>query len=105
MVVSGGVVSTVNVALAGVPSCRPAASIARTRNVCWAWVCAGSVIGVVQAAYAALSTWHWNVVPASEEVNWNVGVLSFVSPVGPAVIVVFGGVVSTVNVCVVAVGF
>ena len=57
----------------------------------------------MQLAHEPLSTRHWNVDPLSLEVNANVGVLSFVGPVGPEPIVVLGavvsagGVVSTVN--------
>ena len=45
-----------------------------------------------------MSSWHWKVEPASEEVNANRAVVAEVVPCGPAVIVVVGGVVSTVNV-------
>ena len=46
----------------------------------------------MQAANAAVApTRHWNVEPGSVDVNVNVGVGSFVSPVGPPVIVVSGG--------------
>ena len=54
------------------------------------------VNGEVQEANAAASTRHWKVEPASVAVNENVGVLSLVGPEGPAVMVVSGGVVSTV---------
>ena len=40
---------------------------------------------------AAAPTRHWKVEPGSVDVNVKVGVGSFVSPVGPPVIVVFGG--------------
>ena len=52
IVVSGGVVSIVNVSVAGVASCRPAASIARTRKVCAPGGQRRSVYGEVQAVYA-----------------------------------------------------
>src|SRR5207342_59745 len=41
------------------------------------------------------STRHWNVDPASEEVNVNVETCWLTVPFGPLVIVVSGGVVST----------
>ncbi len=97
IVVSGGVVSTLNARLAGVGSVLPAVSVARTSNVCAPSASAAVVNGVVQAANAPASTRHWNVDPASVAVKENVGVLSLVVPVGPAVIVVSGAVVSTVN--------
>ena len=98
MVVSGAVVSTVKARLAGEASTLPAASIARTSNVCGPSLSADVVNGVVQAAKVPASTRHWKVESAWLEVKENVGVLSFVGPDGPAVIVVSGGVVSTVNV-------
>ena len=67
----------------------PAESVARTSNVCAAWLSIAVVCGELQAAKAAVSTRHWNVA-ASSAVNSNVGVGSFVGPVGPAVIVVCG---------------
>ena len=56
--------------------------------------------GDVHAAYvpapAGVSSLHSNVAPASDE-NVNDGDVEFVVPVGPPVIVVSGGPVSTVN--------
>ena len=52
------------------------------------------VHGLVHAAQAPASSWHWNVDPLSLAVKANVGVLSVVVPVGPDVMVVFGAVVS-----------
>ena len=53
-----------------------------------------------------MSIWHWNVDPDSLDVNVRVGVVSLVElPSAGDVIVVFGGVVSTVNVRVVGAGF
>ena len=80
----------------------PAASVARTSNVCEPSASAAVVNGDVQDAKAAASTRHSNVEPASVEVNVNVGVLSLVEPRGPAVIVVSGAVVSTREACSVA---
>ena len=76
----------------------PAASVARTSKVCEPSDSAVVVNGVVHDAKDPPSTRHWNVEPASVEVNENVGVLSLVVPDGPAVIEVSGGVVSTVKV-------
>ena len=84
IVVSGAVVSTVSERLAGVGSATPAASMARTSNVRAPSASAAVVCGDVHAAKAAVPTRHWNVEPVSLELNVNVGVLSFVSPVGPA---------------------
>ena len=57
--------------------------------------------GDVHAAYvpapAGVSSLHSNVAPGSA-VNVNDGAVTFVGPVGPAVIVVSGATVSTVNV-------
>ncbi len=88
--------STVNAVWAGVVSLLPAASTARTSNVCGP---SASVVvsGVVQAAKAAPSRLHSNVAPASE-LNANVGELFLVGPLGPAVSVVSGAVRSTVMV-------
>jgi hypothetical protein len=94
-VVSGGVtVSTVNERLAGVASVLPAVSIARTPKVCAPSPNSVVVCGELHEANAAPSTRHSNVEPALVEVNSNVGVLSFVVPEGPDVIVVSGGDVS-----------
>lgn len=112
MVVSGGVVSdgpgtaTVNVRLAGVGSALPAASVATTANVCAPLASGAVVTGDEHGEYAAPSTLHWKVDPASLEVNANVAVgVVIVDPsAGPEVIVVSGGVASTVNVRVAGVG-
>ena len=58
----------------------------------------------MHAAYAAASRRHWNVEPSSVAVKLKVGVLSLVVLDGPLVIVVSGGVVSTVNARVAGVG-
>src|SRR5918998_2191183 len=95
MVVCGAAVSTVIIRLAGLVSVLPAASVARTSNVCAPSENAPVVCGEVHAAKAAASTRHWKLAPASLE-NPNVGVESPVSPVGPESIVVCGAAVSTV---------
>ncbi len=98
IVVSGAVVSTVNVLLAGDGSTFPAASIARTSKLCEPSLNAAVVNGDPQVANAPESTRHSNRDPDSVDENENVGVLSFVNPVGPPVIVVSGALLSSVNV-------
>ncbi len=96
-IVSGAAVSTVNVWEAGVASVLPAASRARTSNVCDPSLSFAAVNGVVHAANAAPSTRHSNVALPSGDVNAKVGVLSFVvDAIG--VSVVSGATVSTVQV-------
>src|SRR5918996_2667883 len=97
IVVCGAAVSTVIARLAGLVSVLPAASVARTSNVCAPSDNAPVVCGEVQAAKAPASTRHWKLAPASLE-NPNVGVESLVRPVGPEVIVAGGATVSTVQV-------
>ena len=63
-VVSGAVVSTVKVRVSGVGSLLPAASTARTENVCSPSGNA-TACGDVQAANSPASTLHSNVAPAS----------------------------------------
>jgi hypothetical protein len=72
----------------------PATSVARTATLCAPSASAAVVHGLVHGAHAPESTWHSKVDGFSVEVNANVGVLSFVVPFGPEVIVVSGGVVS-----------
>ena len=79
----------------------PPASLARTRKVWVPSVRTPVVNGVVQVVQVvAVSSRHWNVEPASLEVNRNVGVASEVEDpgAGPAVIDVSGPVVSAVKV-------
>ena len=98
IVVFGAVMSIVNVCEAGVGSTLPAASMARTSNVCVPAASVAGVKGTCRPRSAAVSMRHWNVEPASVEVNAKVGVVSLVGS-GPAVIVVSGAMVSTVHVC------
>ncbi len=108
IVVSGAVVSTVNVRVAGVGSTLPAASVARTENVYVRrpapaerprrrarGVRAGRGAGTVELALERRRL-------AAENVND--GAVSPVVPVGPVLIVVSGAAVSTVNVRVAGVG-
>ena len=64
-VVSGAVVSTVNVREAGVASALPAASLARTEKVCEPSPSPVRSFGDVQAAQAPASSLHSNVAPSS----------------------------------------
>ncbi len=104
MLVSGGVVSTVNVRLSGVGSGLLAGSTARTVSV---WEPSGSV-GVVNGEEQGLkppaSILHSKVAVLSFDSNVNWGAEVLVGPAGPVRIVVFGGVVSTVNVWLSGVG-
>jgi hypothetical protein len=93
IVVWGATVSTVMLRPAGLASTFPAESIARTSKVCAPWVSVDVVWGEEQGANDAESTRHWKV-DVSLAVNSYVGVVSFVGPLGPAVMVVSGGVVS-----------
>ena len=74
-------------------STLPAGSIARTSNVWGPALSPEWVVGDVQAANAPASSLHWNVEPASLEVNSNVAHVPDVAG-GPLLIVVWGGVVS-----------
>src|SRR4051794_40113942 len=77
----------------------PAASIARTENVCAPSATPVSVFGGPHAVQAPASSRHWNVAPGSLELKPKTAVEDAVAPDGPLSIVVLGGVVSTVNVC------
>ena len=94
IVVFGATVSTTMLRLAGLWSTLPAASVARTSNVCGPCESAAVVCGELHDAKEAESTRHWNVEPDSLLENVKVGVVSFVGPFGPPEIVVSGGVVS-----------
>jgi hypothetical protein len=96
---TGAVPSTVHVRAAGVGS-APEALTARAWNVCDPSARLEYVTGVEQAANAAPSIEHWNVVPVSVEVNWNVALRVVTMPEGPAVIVVSGAPSATVHVLV-----
>jgi hypothetical protein len=98
MDVSGGPVSTVKDALAGDASVFPAASLARTWNVCGPSPNAGGVSGEVHGANAPESMLHSNVAVPSGDENWKVGVESAIFPLGATSSDVSGGVVSTVKV-------
>ena len=67
IVVSGVVGMTVHDRESGVGSWFPAASTARTENVCPVGASPEYDLGLVQAANAAPSSEHWNVAPGSSE--------------------------------------
>ena len=80
---------------AGVASTFPAASLARTRNVCRPRVRFRYVRGERHACHARPSSLHRNVEPASVETNLKVARLDVVGLAGPRVMRVPGGVAST----------
>ena len=94
IVVSGGLVSIVKVLLAGLGSTLKALSVALTSKLWGPSLSAAVVNGEMQLENAAPSIRHSNVAPNSFDENENVGVSSFVVPVGPAVMIVSGGSVS-----------
>ena len=97
IVVFGIVVSTVQVALAGVASVFPAASIARTWIVCDPCERLESARGLVAVIQDPLSSFLWKVTPDSFEVKLTEAVVEETFPEGAAVIVVLGAAVSTVQ--------
>src|SRR5436190_8448660 len=95
MVVSGGVVSTtVQLADAGVGSTLPTRSVARTEKECAPAARLAYAFGDVHAAYAAPSRRQAKVDPLSLDAKANETDWPDI-PDGPDVIVVSGGVVST----------
>ena len=89
---------TVQVWVAGEGSVFPAGSVARTRRV---WVPSVSPVywrGEVQKVNADPSREHSNVAPVSSAVKVKVAVVSVVGSSGPVATVVWGAVVSTVQV-------
>src|SRR5690242_7862762 len=101
---SGATVSTVNETVAGVGSVLPASSVACTENV-WA-PCARFVAlnGEVQGCIDAPSRLHVYVTMFSFAVNEMLTLAIGTVPLGPAVIVVSGGVASITHVRVAGVG-
>jgi hypothetical protein len=93
-VVSGGGTFTVHVRLAGEASVLPAASVARTSNVCDPFARFEYAFGDVQAAQAPASMRHWKVEPLSVDVNEKLAELLVDVPDGPPVMFVSGAVVS-----------
>src|ERR687895_763868 len=82
----------------------PAASFARTEKVCDPVARPVYAFGLVQAAYAAVSSLHSKVDPVSGERNWNVALVFVVDDCGPELITVSGGVWSIVHVWTAGVG-
>jgi hypothetical protein len=101
IVTTGAVVSTVQDQVAGVGSVLPAVSVACTANVC-APALTVNEAPEVHAVKAAPSREHWKVEPASVLVNENTVEVEFVNAAGLVVMVVLGGVPSTVQVRVAA---
>ena len=83
---------------AGVASTLPAASIARTANVCGPLVNALNAYGLCPAVKAAPSRLTWNVAAISFELNENVPLAELASAAGELTNVVSGIRVSTVHV-------
>ena len=97
IVVSGAVVSTVKLRIAGVASVFVAGSVARTLKRCAPSLSIALANGVVHGVYAPSSMRHSNVDAGSLEENENVAAATPVSPAGPVSMVVSGATVSTVN--------
>src|SRR5438093_1094341 len=98
MKVPGPTVLMVKERLAGEASKFPTASLARTSKVCGPFDRpAARVYGEVHAANASESKRHSKPAVPVLPLNSKVGVSSAVVPEGPAVMVVSGGVVSTVK--------
>jgi hypothetical protein len=97
IVVSGAVVSTVQLRDAGEASTLPALSTAATVKVCVPSASPESVTEPGLQLSDAPSSVHWNV-PASVDVYANVAPVEVVVPDGPELIVVSGAVRSIVHV-------
>ena len=104
IVESGGPTSMRKLQLSALVSALPAASTARTSNVCEPSGSAASVSGLVQGRRPPAPIRHWNVEPPSLELNVNVGVVSLPSSGGLLLIVVSGAVTSTVQLRLAATG-
>src|SRR5437660_10216223 len=98
MVVSGVVVSSVHVDLAGVGSVLLAGSVARTWKVSLPSPRPSDLCGLAQAAKALASSWQAKLLPAFVDVKMKIGLLELLRAGGAAVMVVSGTVVSTVQV-------
>jgi hypothetical protein len=95
--VSGGVVSTVQVKLAGVGSTLPAASVAVTWKVCDPGARPVYGCGLVHVALAPSSE-QLKVEPGFVAVNEKLALVALVGFAGPPVIVVSGALVSITQV-------
>ena len=87
--------ATVKLRVAGLGSMFPAASWARKLTVWDPMPSEEKVLGLVQSAKAALSSWHW-ILAVSPAVPWKAKVaeLTLIVPEGPESMTVSGGVVS-----------
>ena len=101
IVTTGAVVSTVQDQVAGLGSVLPAVSVACTANVC-APALTVNAVPDVHAANVPPSREHWNVEPALSLEKANTVEVAFVNAAGLVVMVVLGGVPSTVQVRVAA---
>src|ERR671936_3207851 len=90
--------------VAGVASAFPAASTARTANVCGPSETPVSSAGVTQDANAAPSSLHSNVAAGSGEDSARIALVEVVVLRGPASTAVSGAAVSTVHACAAGVG-
>src|SRR4051812_39036030 len=90
----GAVVSTVHVRMAGGFSVLPIGSVAKTLKAWMPSTRSVKLTGEEQAAKAASSREQLKLDPTSEAAKANVAVVCGTLPLGPAVIVVWGGVVS-----------
>src|SRR4051794_41914690 len=89
---------TVQVRVAGVPSGLPAASTARTANVCVPLARFAYVAGLAHACQAPLSSEHSKRAPSVDvKVNVARGLLTGLDEAGPAVSCVCGRLVSCVH--------
>ena len=98
---AGLAVSTDQLNCAGVKSTLPAASLARTANVCGPSLRLLYVAGLVQALKPPLSSWHSKArfagsVTSSVPEKWKTAVVALVGLVGPLSTVVVGGVLSVI---------
>ncbi len=98
MLAVGATVSTVQVRESGVGSARMPAATARTARTCAPWPSAVAVQGLVQGRNAPPSSRHSKVTGASGEVKVTEALAVLTRPVGPEVMTVSGGSVSTVQV-------
>jgi hypothetical protein len=83
--------------LAGDESALPTESRARTANVWAPGETDSSLKGDAQPCHPALSSRHSNTAPLSDEAKANVTAPGSSAPSGPAVMVVSGAVVSTLQ--------
>lgn len=94
LVTVGGMASTVQVWLAGVPSVFPAPSVPRTWKVCEPLVKVLYVTGEMHALNVEPSRLHAKVLFASVAVKLKVADVEFVKGDGPEAMLVSGGVLS-----------